>query len=197
MSKAASEIETKDVAKKQKSTTHLKRAAASRSVRKAPTSISKKQSNMPSIKLIAAICLSVITIAGVSAFIGMSDTGPIDVKSTIAQRASVQEAKGNMEESEAIRAIGENQVKANDLPNGGLVGAGNKETRQQKQEAAARAAVAPSTSSTTASSTEEADSAAGEENATESEDTNTNDTLEVGTENLDSDVEAVIEESDA
>lgn len=125
------------------------------------------------------LLVGVFAVGGASVAIGMSDKGAINVTATISQRASVEEEKGNIEESEAIRAIG-TQSKTINIPNGGLVGRGNKETEQQKLEAKAdgeKDVAASTTTDETASSTEELndteedgdDSDSSEENASSEE----------------------------
>jgi hypothetical protein len=82
----------------------------------------------------AALLVALLAIGGATIAIGTSDNGEINVASTIEQKASALEARGDIKESEAVKNVTAPTTKNNGLPNGGLVGRGNKKTEQQKLE---------------------------------------------------------------
>lgn len=126
--------------------------------RKAPThSISKKSAGSPPNKVGISFGVGLVAVFVVSVVIGMSDDGQINVASTISQRASIQEASGDIEGSATTRAISSDSSTNKNPPGGGLVGRGNKITEQQKSEVKVTE-IAPTTASSseeTASSTDE------------------------------------------
>lgn len=120
-----------------KKRTARKKTATVTRARKAPTKKPHaiERTGLPSsAKFGIAFGIAFVVISGISFTIGTSDTGAIDVNGVINERAAVEASKGNAAESEALRNIGK-QTSAQNISNGGLVGAGNRNTRQQEIEA--------------------------------------------------------------
>ncbi|MDC1205412.1 hypothetical protein N8083_01030 [Candidatus Pacebacteria bacterium] len=136
-------------------TARTKTVAAKKAVRKAPTkTTASKTGSSSSSKMFFVLFMSAIVVGGISLAIGKSDEGQIDVTATIAQRASMQEAQGDFEGSVTTRAVSSGSEKS--PLNDGLVGSGNKNTRQQELESKVKGVASSTASSTdeTASSTE-------------------------------------------
>ena len=156
----SSSVPKKRATAKRASAATAKRVA---SARKAPTRrpVSAPMRGASSAaKLFVALFVGVLIIIGVSYFIGTSDNGAINVSSVISEKADMQAAKGDVSGSEAIRAL-KNTNPAKNLPNGGLVGSGNRDTRQQELEKQRQvqteaASSAATSSDATSSSTEDA-----------------------------------------
>lgn len=130
--------------------------------RKAPTTAPVTSGGgVPSvIKYGGALLVAFAVITGVSLYIGMKDVGEINVRSVINEKADVEAARGNDGESEVLRNLG-NKKPSKPVANGGLVGAGNRSTRQQTleneqvtEEQARNASSTATTTEATASSTE-------------------------------------------
>lgn len=139
-----------------------KRAPATKTARKAPLRTAAQKEKMPisnSTKVGVAFLVAFCVVFGISAFIGTSDKGEIDVTTTIAERVAALEARGDLAASAAVRGVSAAPTTEKSAPV--LVGHGNRETRQQKLEKAARKAQAPEASQNeeTASTTEATDSA--------------------------------------
>ncbi|MFT5036755.1 MAG: hypothetical protein ACI9VM_000319 [Candidatus Azotimanducaceae bacterium] len=193
----------KRATKKASTTTRAKSTAtntAKKTVRKAPTraNISSDSEQKPLPKMLWALIGGFIVIGGVSFAIGTSDKGPINVATTISQRAAVLEARGDTEGSAATKAVQAGASTKITLP-AGLTGRGNKDTQQQKLEKEAadalRAEATPgeeiASSTDMASSTEAVAESESEEETTE-EDELKAETLETNAE--ENDQEAKISE---
>lgn len=142
-----------------------KNAAASR---KAPTQTASGARGVSSnLKVLLAVLVAAVVVSGVSVWIGMSDNGRIDVASTISQRASTQEAEGDVEGSERTRSVSSPQAERTQ-ENSGLIGRGNRETEQQRQAAAQQPPVDTNATSS-ATSTDESATSTEETNTTEND----------------------------
>lgn len=160
------------------STSRSRAVPAQKAARKAPTHTERiTPRRATNLKIVLAVLVAAAALSGISVFIGMSDTGRIDVASTISQRADALESQGELAESEAVRSVTASKQQEEALPNGGLVGRGNKVTEQQKLEA--RTPTTP-VATTTASTTEETASTTEEISPTETE--NVEETEEPATE---------------
>ncbi len=126
------------------------RTTASGAVRKAPArqmpaaSVRAHRSS----KTLVVVLLAVIIVAGVSAGIGFSDTGAIDVASKIEQRKQ----NATPEEQERFEAVPVQHTQTN-VPNGGLVGTGKSVPAPVPEPPAATTSA--STTAETASTTED------------------------------------------
>lgn len=195
---ASSDAPKKRTTKKTSTTARAKKAASATRARKAPTqqsSASASSGVSMQMKFIGALVLGLVVTLGVSYFIGTSDQGVINVSSVIGDRADKAAAEGNTAESEEIRTIEKQARMVNDLPNGGLVGAGNSATRQQQMDRTQSQKTAQSASSTASSTPETATST--EETTAESEEDTTETTEEApaedGVETSADDTEAPVE----
>jgi len=104
------------------------------------------------LKFLASLLTVAVLIGGTSYMIGNSDAGQINVSSTITDRVNKDIESGGSAETEALQALNQNQNRK-PLPNGGLMGRGNRVTEQQKNKAAA--VPVAETSTTTATNTDD------------------------------------------
>lgn len=101
--------------------TTVRKTVASVSARKAPSRfVSSSPIRKRSSLLVFVLCFVLLgALTGVSALIGLSDKGQLDVSSTIAKRKE----KASPEEKQKLEAVPTEQAQAS-TPNGGLVGMG-------------------------------------------------------------------------
>lgn len=137
----------------------VRKTAEAAPVRKAPTrtpvSTTKNAEGKSDSRKLKIVVLGVAlfsVLLGVSALIGMSDKGELDVASAIAQRKQ----NASPEEKQALESVPTEQTKPS-APNGGLVGMGAPEPVAPAPE------VTASTTPQTASSTESAGGSEGAE----------------------------------
>jgi uncharacterized protein (UPF0333 family) len=154
-----------EITQTKKTTTRSKTSIRSRSnlasgnkttTRKAPlreSSLSGDGATRDNYRLKFSLSLLVVTvfIGGASYVIGNSDGGQINVSSAISERVSEDIKSGGSAETEVLQALNQNQNRK-PVPNGGLVGRGNRVTEQQKNAAKVSA---QETASSTATSTED------------------------------------------
>lgn len=158
-----------------KKTTTVKRTSRSTSVsgssvkRKAPTALSaKSKKDLASVKVLGFVLLGLLCVGGVSAAVGLSDNGEINVSSVIESRGSEVEVVNSDGEVETISIPKNNTVPKK--KNGGLVGKGKNTTPAPAPAPEPDPVVEGATD--TASSTDEASS--GTESMATEEETATN-----------------------
>lgn len=126
----------------------LRKTAASSSVRKAPPRVTvattkSKQVRSPKILIIGILLF--VTLFGMSALIGMSDKGQLDVSKAITERKQ----NATPEEQEVLNRV-PSQQNQNSAPNGGLVGMGQFElpvVQEQLSATTSTTSIATATSS--------------------------------------------------
>lgn len=111
-----------------------RRVVAKKAVRKAPTRVANKEQSLFNIKIVFSVLIAAVVVSSAGVYIGMSDTGEIDVSQTIGKKADSLEAQGDIVGSEAVRSISASNNTQGKDSRIKLIGSGNAETEQQRRE---------------------------------------------------------------
>jgi len=125
------------------------RKTAAPSARKAPSRVVVERSKGGSPKIFFGGLLFFVVLLGISAAIGFSGSGQLDVESSIAQRKQ----NASPEEQEIMKSVPVQQTQTA-APNGGLVGMGDSEIPPPPPPVVETASSTASSTEATASSTE-------------------------------------------